>query len=256
MDIKQIEVSFSKLLPPELVNQLLETYSEVKRNYYLGNLRPNEVEGGRFAEAVFRILEYETNGMFTVLNKQLDTETLIRRLANKPAGSVPDSIRLHIPRALRMIYDIRNKRDAAHLADGIDPNLQDATLVCSCCDWVMAELVRLYHGFTADKAQKVVQDLVSRKAPVVQEFGETLKTLQPKLQVSERVLVLLYHRGQDGATFEQLSSWLKPSQRLNLRRTLQNLEYEKDFIVLKDKLYHITRLGEQEVEKRKLLSSE
>jgi hypothetical protein len=46
-----------------------------------------------------------------------------------PIGSAPDSIRLHIPRTFRVIYDIRNKRDAAHLGDGIDPNLQDSTLV-------------------------------------------------------------------------------------------------------------------------------
>lgn len=256
MDIKQLEASFLKLLPNVLVKQLIETYSETKRNYYLGNLRPNEVEGGRFAEAVFRILEFATTKSFTPLNKQIDTETLIKALANKPASAFPESIRIHIPRTLRVIYDIRNKRDAAHLADGIDPNVQDATLVCSCCDWTMAELVRLYHGSTADEAQKTVQDLVSRKAPVVQEFGNTLKTLRPKLQVGERILVLLYHRGQDGATFDQLASWLKPSQRPNLKRALLNLEHEKDFIIFRNTLYHITHLGEHEVDKRKLVSPE
>ena len=40
-----------------------------------------------------------------------------------------DSVRLHIPRALGLVYGIRNKRDAAHLADGIDPSLQDANVV-------------------------------------------------------------------------------------------------------------------------------
>ena len=30
---------------------------------------------------------------------------------------------------LRVVYDIPNKRDAAHLTDGIDPNVQDVTIV-------------------------------------------------------------------------------------------------------------------------------
>ena len=67
----------------------------------------------------------------------------------------PDAIRLHIPRTLRLVYDIRNKRDVAHLGPDIDPNLQDSTLVVSALDWVLAEFIRLYHaGMTPDNAQK------------------------------------------------------------------------------------------------------
>ena len=75
-----------------------------------------------------------------------------------------DSIRLHIPRTLRLIYDIRNKRNAAHLADGIDPNVQDATLVIRNMEWALAELVRLYHHVPADEAQQIIAELVSRKS--------------------------------------------------------------------------------------------
>jgi len=78
---------------------------------------------------------------------------------------VQDGIRIHIPRALRTVYDIRNKRDAAHLADGIDPNLQDATFVIGTLDWILAEFVRLFHGVSADEAQKIVTDLVRKRVP-------------------------------------------------------------------------------------------
>src|SRR3989338_437190 len=254
MDINLLEQHWKKVFPPELVKQLLETYTETKGNFYLGKLRPHEVEGGRFAEAVFRILEHITTTKYTPLNRKIDTDKVIQNLANTPVGNFHESIRLHIPRTLRVIYDIRNNRDAAHLTDGIDPNLQDATLVCACCDWVMAELIRLYHGMSADEAHRVVDNLVTRKAPVVQEFGDRLKTLNPKLSVSDRVLVLLYHCGTSGATMDQLSGWVKPSQRANLRRCLTNLEHEKDTIILETNLYKITRLGQQEIE-NKLLAS-
>lgn len=220
MPDQAIASSLKAAFPSGLVEQVLETYSEVKRNFYLGHLRPNEVEGGRFAEAVFRLLEYQTTGHHTALGQQVDTDRLIRDLAQLPVGSHPDSVRLHIPRTLRVIYDIRNRRDAAHLADGIDPNFQDATLVSACCDWVMAELVRLHHSTTAGNAQNIIDNLVSRKAPVVQEFGDMLKTLRPDFSLAETVLVLLYHRGQQGATLNELSSWVKSNQRKNLKSTL------------------------------------
>lgn len=111
-------------LPAKLVDELLAAYEEAKQNFYLGGLRLSAVEGGRFCEAAFRLLEHITAGKSTPLNKQLDTDKLILALSNLPTAASLDSIRIHIPRALRVVYDIRNKRDAAHLADGIDPNLQ------------------------------------------------------------------------------------------------------------------------------------
>jgi len=254
MDIKQFEQHWLEIFPNDLVHQVIETYVETKSNYYMGKLRPNEVEGGRFSEAIFRILEYITTKQYTPLNKKIDTEKILLKLANLQIGTCSDSIRLHIPRTLRVVYDIRNNRDAAHLSDGIDPNLQDATLVCACVDWVMAELVRLYHGVSADEAHKIVENLVTKKAPVVEEFGETLKTLNPVLGISDRILVLLYHCGSTGATLQQLSQWIKPAQRRNLGRCLRNLEHEKDFIVFHGGVYKITRLGQVEIENKRLIS--
>ncbi|HXG07899.1 MAG TPA: hypothetical protein VNI77_11310 [Nitrososphaera sp.] len=248
-----IAASLGSVFPKALVDQVIETYTELKKNFYLGHLRPNEVEGGRFAEAVFRLLEHRTTGSHTPLGQQLDTEKLIRSLSNLPASTQPDSIRLHIPRTLRVIYDIRNKRDAAHLADGIDPNLQDATLVTSSADWVMAELVRLHHSCTANEAQIAIEDLVTRRAPVVQEFGADLKTLRPNLTLAQRLLVLLYHRGRQGATATELSAWVKPSQRKNLRATLWRLVHDLDYAFERNDLYQITRAGQLKAEEKGLL---
>ena len=60
-----------------------------------------------------------------------------------------------------VVYDVRNNRDVAHLGADIDPNLMDATLVISILDWVLAELVRMYHKVSADEAQKIIDGLVT-----------------------------------------------------------------------------------------------
>jgi hypothetical protein len=237
-------------LDPKLVDELLDAYEEAKTNFYLGGLRLSAVEGGRFCEAALRLLQQRCFGKFDSLGKKLDTEGLIVKLANVPSATQPDAVRLHVPRALRVVYDVRNNRDAAHLADGIDPNIQDATLVTGVLDWVLAEFVRLHHGVSASEAQGMVEDLVTRRAPVVQEFGGFLKVLNPGLTAAPRCLVLLYQRGAQGATFDELSQWVKPSMRRNLRRTLNALVDEKAYAHEAAGRYTITRSGQREAEAR------
>lgn len=239
-----------------LVDQLLECYTEQRRNLLLGNLRPNEVEGGRFAEAAFRMLEQAAGLPPTPIGTRLNTEALIDRLENIPAAKAHDSVRLHIPRTLRVIYDIRNKRDAAHLADGIDPNLQDSNLVSGAADWVLAEFVRIAGGISPDEAYRLVKAVTVRRIPAVEDFDGDLKTLRPKLGPGDRVLLLLYRLADGGATSKELLPWLKPSQRPNLPRTLRQLEHENDLIVLSKGRYRITRRGINEVERRDLLELE
>ncbi len=250
--LARVRTGLATLLDARIVDELLEAYVEAKENYYAGGLRLSAVEGGRFCEAAFRLLQQAAKHPVTRLGTTIRTDALIKALEQIPRGQEPDSIRLHIPRALRVIYDVRNNRDAAHLGDGIDPNLQDAILVATVLDWVLAEFVRLYHNVSADEAQKMVESLVTRRAPAVETFGAFLKVLNPGLGVSDVVLLLLYHRGKDGATYNELDSWVRPNMRANLRRTLNRLEHEKVFVHNDGGRYVITQTGMAEVEDRKL----
>lgn len=238
------------------MDELLEAFDEAATSYYLGGLRLSEVEGGRFCEAAFRILENVTTGNFTPLGKSLKSDRLIAQLAALPNGSFPDAVRLHIPRALRVIYDVRNNRDAAHLGDGIDPNLQDATLVLEAAKWVLAELVRLYHNVSADVARQLIESIVIRKAPLIQDFNGYLKVLTPALTASDHCLVLLYHRGAEGATYAELNEWARPKMRSNLRRTLARLVEDKAFLHTDGVKYFVTRTGQNSVEVRRLFGTD
>jgi hypothetical protein len=236
----------------QLVDELLTAYQDAKRNFFLAGLRLSAVEGGRFCEAALRMLQEITAGSFTSLNQKLDTNKLILQLENSPKGSHSDSVRLNIPRAIRVVYDIRNNRDAAHLADGIDPNLQDATLVIANLDWILAEFVRQYHNVPATEAQRIVDALVTRTIPAVQDFNGFLKVLNPKLRTSEYVLLLLYERGTTGAIYAELETWVRPAMRRNLRRTLARLVHDSAFVHDDGNRFYITKRGMTEVEKRNL----
>lgn len=247
-----VETELKKKVNAKLVDELLDAYRQAKQNFYIGGLRLSAVEGGRFCEAAFRVLEEATSGNFTSLNHKLDTEKLTARLSNLAKGSFSDSVRLHIPRALRVVYDIRNNRDAAHLADGIDPNLQDATLVISVLDWVTAEFVRLYHGIPANEAQKLMEMLVTRQVPAVEDFDDFLKVLRPDLRAGEYVLLILYERGKAGASYKEIESWVQPSMRGNLNRTITRLVDDEAFVHRGVERYFLTRRGMVEVEKKRL----
>ena len=255
MSLVDIESQLSAHLDVKLVRELLAAHAEAKRNFYLGGLRLAAVEGGRFCEAAFRLLQLIVEGQFTPLNRTLPSvDTLVTKFSNVDSQRFSDSLRLHIPRSLRLVYDVRNKRDAAHLADGINPNVQDATLVIGIIDWVLAEFLRLYHNISADEASLLVDEIVQRAAPVVQDFDGVLKVLNPRLQAAQVSLVLLYHRGGKGATIAQMKAWVPPKMKANLKRTLDGLVNDTAFVHFDGAKYQITRSGEGYVEANQLIS--
>jgi hypothetical protein len=237
-------------LPDNFVDELLDTYTEAKRRFHLGDLRPQEVEGGRFSEAAFRLLQHVCGKPVTSLGKQLPSvDTLVREFEKET--SQPDAVRFHLPRTLRLIYDVRNKRDVAHLGDGIDPNLQDATLVVANMDWILAELVRLHHNVSADEAQAIIENLVTKEVPAVEEIdGQpvVLTDLKPR----DQALLMLYRAGAAGASLEELAGWLR-TRKDNLRVRLARLDTEKLMLLHpRTGRYFITARGRQEVEQRDL----
>jgi hypothetical protein len=238
-------------IPQPLVDELVASYVETKRRHYLGDHRPQEVEGGRFAECAFRILQHETSGGYTPIGKALpSTPELLRKLEN--ATGHPESVRIHIPRTLQLIYDIRNKRDAAHLGDGIDPNLQDATLVMANMDWVMAELVRLHHGVGADAAQAIIDDLVTKEVPVVQEI-DGQPVILSQLQPRDQALLMLYRAGAKGASLEDLAKDLRVSRKADLKRRLMRLDEGRLALLHPaSNRFYITVIGVRDVEERRL----
>jgi hypothetical protein len=237
-------------VPAGLVDELLEAFAEAKRRYYRGDLRPNEVEGGRFTEAAFRVLQWGlSGGKYTALGTSMPAVDRLMMFCENAKG--PDGLRLHIPRTLRVIYDVRNKRDAAHLADGIDANVQDAALVVHCMDWVLAELVRVYHDVSPTEAHEIIVDLVSKEVPVIQEFDGFPRILRD-LAASDFVKVLLYWRGSQGALMSELLEWVRPSMKTHLRRTVRGLE-EKHLVHVTGELVRLTRVGEGAVEDQRLI---
>jgi hypothetical protein len=248
--LASVESSLAAHIDSALVRELIDAYEEIKVNHYLGGHRLSAVEAGRFCEAVTRVLEQEIEGTATALAARLEVGKTLNRLEQNTGAA--DSLRLHIPRAIRVVYGIRNKRDTAHLTDGIDPNVQDSNLVVATCDWILAELVRRYHNVSPAEASRLIEDLVSRRVPSVQDFDGFLKVLDPTLSAGDHILLLLHQCGRRGASEASLREWSRPNMLANLNRTLRRLVDDKAWVHRAGDTFYITDSGTAEVTSRKL----
>jgi len=223
-NIKQesaLRQSLEKAFPPDLVEELLRCYEKLQQDYFLADYRPLCIEAARFAEIAIRMLQHAATGNHILLQSQIQNFTAeVVKLGQLPSSVANDSIRLLMPRVLQVVYDVRNKRNVGHTGGEVDENFADATLALNCCNWVLAELTRIYHTGNIEQAQKIVDSIVEIKLPVIQDFDGFLKVLDPDLPLPSKVLVLLHHKGKNGADFEGLAKWIGKDQRKSLQNRL------------------------------------
>jgi len=204
----EIMTSVAAASTPELAARLLEEFEELTRRFHLGDFRPSELSGGRFCEAAFRICQQVCLGKHAPLNRMLpNTDQLVRELENVDGAKADATYRVHIPRTLRLIYDLRNKRDVAHLG-AVSPNFTDASLILGTTSWIVAEIVRLSHRCDIAKAQQIVDGLVQRRVPLIWADGDFVRVLKPSLSYGDKVLVILHRFSLEWVADSDLIRWL------------------------------------------------
>jgi hypothetical protein len=233
---QKVRTDLQSRLPLELVDALLLSYEEIKQSFYLGKHEPSELNGGKFVEACFRILQYETNaGNYTPVGAPI--RNLIGKLRDFeqiPTASATDSFRIHIPRTLLAMYNIRNKRGVGHLGGDVNPNRADASLLVACADWVMAELFRIYYQCSLEEAQMVVDALVQRRLSLIHELEDIKRVLLPNLYYRDQTLLLLASEFPDEVPEADLLIWIEPKDKSDYRRRIlrtlhseRMIEYEE-----------------------------
>jgi len=237
-------------LPSDLVTEVIAAYEEAKTRFHRRDYRPSSVEGARFSEAVIRVIEWATTGTYTPVGGNLpkSVPNMIKQFES--VAAVDDGLRIHIPRTLQAVYDIRNKRNVAHLGN-IEIGLQDSGLVVHILDWVMTELVRLYHNVPAAEAQKIIEDIVKKEVAAIQVINGFPRLLKD-VPGTDHILLLLYREGSGGADKSVLAGWLPEVHRRNLARNLKRLDQRHLVHQSGDRIF-LTDLGIAEVESKGLL---
>ena len=190
----EIHKSLSSAVSAEIADALLAELDQIHVRFSAADFRPAELSGGRFAEVCFRICEHACFGSYKPLGVQLDrTDQLVINLAQTPVAQCDETFRIHILRSMKLLYDLRNKRDVAHLGSSVSPNLSDSTLVLGVANWAASEVVRVYHRCSIEDAQKIVDAIVERSTPLVFDKDGIVRILDPSLSSKQKVLIALYH---------------------------------------------------------------
>jgi hypothetical protein len=160
---------------------------------------------------------------------------------NLPKESQSESIRLLIPRICRFLYHIASDRGARHDITGFNPSWMDAQIATSSTSFLLAELVRLFHpgNLSADEAQRIADGLVQRKIPLVTAVFDVKRVLNPNLEYSDKVLLLLYDSYPEPVSVNDLFKWIEHKNITDFKRKvlqklheLKYLEYRNTLCIL------------------------
>ena len=201
-----------------------------------------------------RLIQYEIDGAYTGVDDRLPSfhDEVIR--FGKTPKAHGETIRFHIPRALEVIHDIRNKRDVGHPKEELNANYSDATLSRQGSSWVLAELIRVHYIGDMNKAQNIVDELVKFQIPVIQDFDGFLKILNPRLKYPQELLLWALFRKTEGITIEDIEKWSKNKyKRSYTNLALKRLEEERKFLHSNNGRYYITHTGIIEISRKNYL---
>lgn len=211
-------------LPQGLRDELLKEYSKITRNYARRHWEATELDGGRFCEIVYTILKGYVDGAYpSSASKPQRFPQACDALAQGSPRQFPKSVRVGIPRVLVALYDIRNSRGVGHVGGDVDANHMDATFVLHSAQWVMAELVRIFHQADVNTATGIVGTLVDRVNPLVWRVGGRRRVLDVRMSLADRTLTLLYGTVR-GLSDKELAQDLKQSRLANYKRVLKRLD--------------------------------
>jgi len=157
-----------------------------------------------------------------------------------------------MPRALVFIYTLRNKRGIGHVGGDVDANHIDAMTMARACDWVICELIRVYHKLSLEEAQDLVDGLAQRNVPDIWHVAGKNRVLRQDLDFKQQVLLLCYQEPGNAVLQEDLFSWVEHSNFTVFKRSVLEPLHKKRLIEYDKSADTVTisPLGIKEVEER------
>ena len=201
---------------------------------------------------MFRFLQWRLTGSHVPFGKAIPNfDDECRKLGGLPKSSGVESLRVIIPRALAFLYTLRNKRGIGHVGGDVEANEIDAAIAARQCDWIVCELIRIFHGLSLEEAQAIVDAIAQRVVPDVWSVSGKKRVLREGLSYKQQTLLLLYSE-PEGVLSEDLVSWTEHSNASVYKRNVLS-QLHRDRLVEYDQeseLVYLSPRGAEEVEKK------
>jgi hypothetical protein len=223
MDHSDIREILTTKYGNELTDKLIESFNEIVSNFTLEKWKPSELDAGHFVEAARRIIEFEQTGNYTPIGSSLSPFN-DRTLTQYENGGGDESIRILIPRTLKAIFNIRNKRGVGHISN-ISPNKMDSTFIVFSVKWVLAEIFRLNSTLSPDETQKLVDRIAERTIDLIWVESSFTRILDTRLSAKEMILILLYDKSP--RTVEEMQDIIEYKNATNFKKIVISLHKER-----------------------------
>lgn len=245
-------------LPDGLRNPLIETFNSILDDFRTSRWEDASAGGGKLCEIVYSIIDGYLRGSFPLKpSKPANLVDACRALEKAPPSGKPGdrSVRIHIPRVLPPVYEIRNNRNVGHVGGDVDPNHMDASYVVGAAKWLLAELVRIFHSTDAAAASQIVETIIQRETATVWVIGGKRRVLIPGLTMKDKVVILLHDAG-GRATEAELLDWTEHTNPSVFRRDILRPLHKQRLIEYDEttREVHLSPVGYEYIEKGGLLT--
>jgi hypothetical protein len=119
-------------------------------------------------------------------------------------------------------------------------------------DWILCELIRVYHKMSLKEAQDLIDGLATRETPDIWEVGGKKRVLTPNLNAKDKTLVLLHTDPSSAILDDDLLSWIEYDKMSTYRRDVLRPLHAKRLIEFDEEAgtVRISPSGVREVEQR------
>jgi hypothetical protein len=210
MPANEIQTLLVARFPAVHVSACLKHYQAMLEEYQQSSWEGCILKAGKFVEAVLKAL-WIYAGQALPPARDFKVSVIITRLANLPTGTLPDAIRLTIPRACQFAYDIASNRGARHDPSEVDPNEIDAAASVGICSWTIAEMIRNAQGGStySDKVMSVISGLAQKKYPLIEEVDGRIYFHLAKPSARKVGLLRLWYSHPKRVSGEEILSTIK-----------------------------------------------
>ena len=201
-----------KAIPSNFRKNILKTYRDLKTRHSEAKYDASGLSAGKFCESVFRFVQHHLTGSHVPFGTAIPNFVEeCAKLVALPKTTGNESLRVVMPRTLVFVYTIRNKRGIGHVGGDVDANRLDSQIIATASDWILCELIRVFHSLSLEEAQDLVDSVSTRQVPDIWEVAGRKRVLRDDLDFKDKTLLLLYSSNDQTALVEDLFLWTKYS---------------------------------------------
>lgn len=189
----QLISELSKIIDPAFADAIVGSYVAMQERYLAGDWQPTELDSGRLCEAIARATYQLDSGIVTHSQLPGDLCEKIEDAANlRPKHNLNQSDRLHICKAIGLVYKFRSSRGSVHISPNYKADYMDSMLMVHAGKWILAEFLRL--AWTKDKTviAEAIAEIVQLEYSLIHELDGVPLVLD-EVSAPVEILLLLNH---------------------------------------------------------------